>query len=370
MLKSLLVRVQSRAPDNLIMKTHLLQSPYWEKFAEAEGKQTLRIDGAGFAALAVVEETPLGKYLSCPYGPTVEGADKLARLANLRTALQDLTKLAREQGAFFVRIEPTIPVTELNNGSSAQAAEAAADSLTYHDLRALGLKKSHDIDPAHTWVLDLTQPEEQIFAEMEKEKGRLWRNHHKKNLTIRQTNDPEQVPILMELLEKVGNQNHFIPQDEAHLKNQVKSGFATLYIAELTSTGENAPQAENAFSGKNCKLERIPIAAALAHDDDNTRYYAHAAADFEHRKLAAGAIILVQMIVDAKAKGLEKFDFWGVTDSEDKNHPWYGFTQFKKSFGGQQVDYAGTWDLPLDKMRYTLYKVMRWANRLVRKIKH
>ena len=32
------------------------------------------------------------------------------------------------------------------------------------------LQKSHDIDPAHTWVLDLTQPEAKIFAHMEKEK--------------------------------------------------------------------------------------------------------------------------------------------------------------------------------------------------------
>ena len=43
------------------------------------------------------------------------------------------------------------------------------------------------------------------------------------------------------------------------------------------------------------------------------------------------------MIIDAKHNGRKKFDFWGVTTSEDPNHPWYGFTKFKKSFGGELV---------------------------------
>ena len=57
-----------------------------------------------------------------------------------------------------------------------------------------------------------------------------------------------------------------------------------------------------------------------------------------------------------------------ITTSEDKNHPWYGFTQYKKSFGGFEVDYSGTWDFPLNKRKYSLYKKIRKANRLLRKI--
>lgn len=127
----------------------------------------------------------------------------------------------------------------------------------------------------------------------------------------------------------------------------MKAGFATLYVAEL---------------------DGLPIATSLVYDYDGARYYAHAAADYEHRKLAAGAILLVQMIVDAKRAGMQSFDFWGITTSENANHPWYGFTQFKKSFGGQQVDYAGTWDLPVKKFRYLLYIAIRKFNRLRRKL--
>lgn len=309
------------------MNQHFLQSPAWEQLQQTEGHQTFSLSGENYSALAILQSTPIGKYLFCPYGPTLATAD----ITTLKLALNALTQIARKQQAFFIRIEPPY------------------NSPSESDLKALGLKKSHDIDPAHTWVLDLTQPEEKIFADMEKEKGRLWRNCHKKGISMRQTQDPAEIDILMAMLSKVGSQNHFIPQDKEHLLNQMKAGFATLYIAEL---------------------DGAPIAASLVYDHDGVRYYAHAAADYEHRKLAAGSILLVQMIIDAKANGTKVFDFWGITTSEDKNHPWYGFSQYKRSFGGAQVDYAGTWDLPLQPVKYHLYQVIRRFNRLSRKVLH
>ncbi len=311
------------------MRRHFLQSPTWEDYEHLEKHMTFRVSGDGFSALVILESTPLGCYLFCPYGPAIYSCDDPSDAkACFKNALDALAKLAREQNAFFVRLEPTMP-------------------FSHATLTKIGLKKSHDLDPAHTWVLDLTQPEDRIFADMEKEKGRLWRNCYKKGITVRKTNNPAEVKVLTAMLDEVGNKNHFIPQKEKHLSNQMKAGFATLYIAELND---------------------VPIAAALFYDYDGVRYYAHAAADYEHRKLAAGSILLVQMIVDAKRSGMQSFDFWGITTSTDKNHPWYGFTEYKKSFGGEQVDYAGTWDLPVKKCRYCIYKIIRKVNRMRRKI--
>lgn len=316
----------------MIKDEHFLQSPAWENFERTERRKIFRLKGDNFSAMAVLEHTLLGDYLFVPYGPTVKAKDKLEYKERFKLALLALEDLAKKQQAFFVRVEPPF------------------DALDEPEFRkTFRLKKSHDIDPAHTWVLDLTQSEEKIFADMEKEKGRLWRNAYKKGIAIRSTKDPEEIDVLMEMLKKVGSTNHFIPQKRIHLYSQMKTGFATLYIADL-----------NGF----------PIAAALAYDYDGTRYYAHAAADYTHRKLAAGSIVLVQMIVDAKRSGMKSFDFWGITTSKDPKHPWYGFTQFKKSFGGQQVDYAGTWDLPVQKTRYLFYVLIRKFNRIRRKIYH
>lgn len=306
------------------MNRHFLQSPAWESYEQLERHKTFWIDGNGYSILAVLKTTPVGNYLYCPYGPALDSAE------DLQPALASLSELAQKQKAFFIRIEPTM-------------------SLTPNFLQKLGVKKSHDLNPAHTWALDLSPTQDELLQGIESSKVRYWRNYAKKGISIRHTKDPKQINILTDLLKKLGDRNHFTPQDENHLRNQLKAGFATLYVAEL---------------------DHIPIAAALVYDYEGVRYYAHAAAADEHRKLAAGSILIIQMILDAKLSGSGIYDFWGMTPSTDQNHPWYGFTQYKKSFGGHQIDYAGTWDLPLKRGQYLLYQIMRKLNRLKRKHRH
>lgn len=310
---------------NQLMNQHFLQSTAWEKFQNLEGHQTFRISNDNYSALVILQTTPIGNYLFCPYGPTLATANA----DNLKSALSGLTQLTRKHQAFFIRIEPPY------------------SSLSINDLKSLGLKKSHNLNPAHTWVLDLTIPREELLKNMRKSNVQYWQSSAKKGLTIRTSQDPTEVKILSNLLRGVADKDHFTPQDEAHLQRQIEAGFAILYFAE--------------YQGQT-------LAASLVYDFGGTRIYAHAATSDQERKLAAGTVLLVQMILDAQENGAKTFDFWGITTSEDKNHPWYGFSQYKRSFGGHEVDYTGTWDLPLKPTKYHLYQIMRRFNRLKRKI--
>jgi len=317
------------------MFTHFLQTKEWQAYEEIESKTTFYKKTDDFSYLAVKNPTKLGAYLNVPYGPSLKSDDKDVKVAkaSLKNAIESLKELAKTEDCFFVRLEPTVPFSE-------------------SELKKHSLVKSHDIDPAHTWLLQLNdKAEEEILKGMESRKVRYWRNREKKGISLRQTQDPEEITILTKFLKTLGEKDNFNPQTESHLKNQLKTGFATLYVAELEEEGK-----------------KTPIAAALIYDSKDTRFYMHAATDFEHRNLMAGTIILIQMILDAKNKGLKYYDFWGITTSEDKNHPWYGFTQYKKSFGGFQRDYSGTYDLPLNKTKYSLYKKLRVINRKLRKI--
>ncbi len=312
------------------MKRHFLQSERWMKYEESQGKKVVRLKGEGYEVAAIVEKTPMGNYLYCPYGPTLEmGENGEETEESFRNALRALREVAKGLGAFFVRLEPTIDL-ERENGAFGRLLEQN------------GLKKSKDLDPAHTWILDLSQPEEELLKGMRKSNVQYWRSSRNKGLKVWMTQDPGKIGILTGLLTGVGNRNHFNPHSEEHLRGQLEAGFATLYVAE--------------FKGEI-------LAAALVYDDADTRFYAHAAASDRERKLAAGTVLLVQMILDAKAAGKQYFDFWGITTSEDKAHPWYGFSQYKRSFGGGLVSYAGTWDLPIRRGRYVGYLVLRILNR-------
>ncbi len=308
------------------MKTHILQSREWEKYSQTEGHETFWLEGKDFQLLAIKYHTVLGDYLYCPYGPSLDEEDPITALEH---SIMALKKLAAKEKAMFVRMEPTVYI------------EPAS-------MQSHGLVKTHNLDPEHTWVIDLTGTKDDLLAGIEKDKVRKWRNHEKKGLKLRTTKDPEEITILTGFLNGLGAKKHFTPQDEKHLKNQLKAGFATLYVAE--------------FEGE-------PIAAALVYDYDGVRYSTHAATSGEHQNLAAGPIIAIQSMVDAQEAGEKLFDFWGMTTSTDPKHPWYGFTKYKQSFGGRQVDYTGTWDLPIHRVKYRLYTMMRQANRLGRKAK-
>lgn len=328
---------------------HFLQSHEWEQYEQLEGEKTFWFEDEGWHALTLLKSTPLGNYLYLPYGPALKDASFLEQ------ALAELKKLATKQQAFFIRIEPTLPLRNKGDYSSdappchnkdEKYTNANKSYFTIESLKSLGLKKSHDIDPANTWVIDLPGNADQLLEKMEKDRVRRWRNLDKKGIKIRTSKDPEEIVILSGLLKKLSSERQFNPQDENHLKNQLKAGFATLYVAELGGG---------------------PIAASLVYDYDDTRFAVHAADDPAHHNLRAGVSLTIQKMLDAQAAGKKYYDFWGITTSDDPKHPWYGFTQYKKSYAGRQVDYCGTWDLPLDKKRYGIYQILRKINRIRRK---
>ena len=158
--------------------------------------------------------------------------------------------------------------------------------------------------------------------------------------------------IFFKFYEEVAKKDNFQTNERNYLKNQLKYDFATLYIAEFTDEND----------------KKIPIAATIMYTGKDACYYAYAGADYEFRKKEGGAILLTQMLMDARAAGKKFFDFWGITTSENPKDPWYGFTKFKKSFGGRQIDYAGTYDIPINRKKYALYSLLRPINKLKRKI--
>jgi lipid II:glycine glycyltransferase (peptidoglycan interpeptide bridge formation enzyme) len=303
-----------------------LQSDHWKTFQQAYGRKTFSDTGKDWSYLAIKETGTLNTRLYTPYGPyclDIDGLDE---------ALASLQRTAKKEHATFIRVEPTQGIT--------------TDQLRIRGFRPVTYQQ---LQPSHTQMIDLTQPEEAILANMSQNSRNITRNYHKKGISIRTSYDPADIQILTSLLARVASRNHITPHGDDYFKQQATTLFplkaAVLYIAEY---------------------EDIPIAAALVFDSETTRIYAHAAADDAYRKLSAGTALVGQMILDAKRIGLTQFDLYGITDSADPNHPWAGFTKFKRSFGGHSVAYPGAWDLPLRKPSYWLYRIYQSIRQTVR----
>ncbi len=61
------------------------------------------------------------------------------------------------------------------------------------------------------------------------------------------------------------------------------------------------------------------------------------------------------MIRDAIATGCTVYDLRGITPTLDADDSHVGLIQFKVGTGGQAVEYAGEWDLPLRPLLYRAF---------------
>ncbi len=99
---------------------------------------------------------------------------------------------------------------------------------------------------------------------------------------------------------------------------------------------------------KNCVLlqcitpeSREIIAGAVFLIGDKIGYYWQAFTSDKGRKKLAQYKVVWEGILWAKKHGAKVFDFEGVYDERYPNKKWLGFTHFKRSFGGYEVEYPG-----------------------------
>jgi lipid II:glycine glycyltransferase (peptidoglycan interpeptide bridge formation enzyme) len=299
------------------MGGHFLQSTPWQRVQAALGHEVIWSRDERWMWAGAIRSGRFPRYVYLPHGPTAVSG------AAMTDALGDAITAARERSLDFVRAEP--------------AGDGAAVAL-----RATGAQPSRAIQPRWTWVLDLT-PHEAVLR-----KG-LSAGHRgainaapRRGLTIRSSTDPDDIEVFLRLQETAAAAGGYRGQSESYHRivaaTLMPEGAAVLYIAEAASEA---------------------VAAALCFDFDATRYYAHAVSHPETgRKLQAAAPLVWQMILDARAGGARRFDFWGITPGGMPGHPWEGFSQFKRSFGGEAVERAGTWDLGVRPVRHRLYRVV------------
>ena len=305
---------------------HFLQSSAWQAFQKQLGRKTFRQSGEGWEYLAILEVGTKNTRLYCPYGPYADNQRAF------EAALESLMALGRRHGVTFVRVEPTQPVyvryLEAHGGRK----------VTYQSL-----------NPEHSRIIDLTQPEGELIGAMAQPVRNWYRNYQKKGVHVKTSVDPLDIDILTRLLQDVSARTGMRPHDDEYFWAQATSlfpiGAAKLWYATYQDE---------------------PIAAALLYDGADTRYYAHAAASSlpDHRKLNAGTALVAEAIVDAKRQGLAYFDLNGVAPEQSSpTHPWAGFTKFKRSFGGRDETFGGSWDIPLKPVEYWVYRMYQTVRR-------
>ncbi|MBQ2660628.1 peptidoglycan bridge formation glycyltransferase FemA/FemB family protein [Candidatus Saccharibacteria bacterium] len=341
------------------MNIPITQSKAWAQLQDDLGEKYFFRQADGYQYLAILKQTPAGNYLYCPYGPAAEDG------ASFKRAIKSLHALASGQRAIFIRVEPT----------DAKMVNHLPDTA----------KKSQDLNPKETWILDLSGSEAELKDKLPSRLLRYYKSATKKGITIEKSHRSEDIKYLLDLQRALAKEKGINTFSEHYLQTELKQPFATLYLVKLkngTWTGD-APGGGPPLSVREVGEEKarqdpprgysaVPaekiVAAGLVFDDNTTRYNLQGAQSDEGRKLHATGILTIQLILDAHAQGQKLFDFWGVApEGAPSTHPWAGFTNFKKTFAGYQENHAGTYDIVLKPAKYKLYQTTRKLNRLLRK---
>ena len=86
-------------------------------------------------------------------------------------------------------------------------------------------------------------------------------------------------------------------------------------------------------------------------------WYSYGASSTEKRDVRGSNAVQWAMIRDALAVGADVYDLRGITDTLDPEDSHVGLIQFKVGTGGEAVEYAGEWDLPLNPLVYKAFSV-------------
>lgn len=302
-------------------ETNFLQSPAWADFHRKLKQEVLEKKADHYRYVAIVERGQLSNRLYCPLGPVADD------LPSLKLALDDLAEEAKKRKLDFVRIEPTLT------------------DLTASDLCKLGLVKSRrDIQPPHSVANDVSVDDKQIEAELSQTARRYARKCDKAGITYRVSYEPTDIKYFIDLIHEVAARTGMHPYDDMYFQQIAAFMFpkksAGLLLAEMDSQ---------------------VIAAIIFYTDGTTMMYTHAANSTKYRKYSPATGLGLYALKFAHQQGCKVFDWCGVAPAEDDGNPrwksWAGFTHFKLSFGGTRIDRLGTWELPVRKIRYRIYRL-------------
>lgn len=277
-------------------------------------------------AVALIQnlKTKLKKWLHVPHGPLVKPSIKSVFWP---WWLQHYRDLGKELKQDLVRVAP-LEITA--NEISFQAAHFKPAAV-------------HLVNPETSWILDITQSEDELLAAMKKSTRYEVRKGLKPETGFTTTADLN-LEAFWDLHEATVARQNFVPFTKKSTQAEI-----------------------NAF-GDHCKIitiwhEEKALASGVFLFDDKSAYYHQGAS--VHSKLPAAHAYIWAAILEAKTRGCTEFNFWGVSREDDKNHPWFGLSKFKRGFGGFEKNYHHvhdfeiTWRAKLNRIIETRRKKKR-----------
>lgn len=252
--------------------------------------------------------------------------------------LAALRQIAKQHNAIFVKLEPNVcqPVTS-----------PSAHNTVGQFLLDNGCKPGRPLFYKYTFNIDLTKSEEKLFTNLDSKTRYNVRLAHKKGVQIIEQSNKEGLEMYVKILEETTKRQGFYAHSPKFFREMWKSlkDSGIMHIFQAVYQGQ-------------------VLASWIMFVFNKTLYYPYGSSRSIHREVMASNLMLWEMIRFGQKMGLKIFDLWGSLGPDaDKKHSWYGFHRFKKGYGGELMEFLGSYDLVINYPLYQLFTVgdnLRW----------
>ena len=315
--------------DAFVKKCHpeanFLQTSQWGKVYELSG---FKVYYWGFydkaeligSCLAILQPAKRGRYLEIPGGPLLNWQDN----TKVRTILDQIAREAKSLDCVFVRMRPNIKDSREIRKCFSQ------DGLSPSPMH---------LHAENTVMLDLELSLDEILKNMRRQTRYEVKRAAKLGIKVDAESSPEIFNKFYDLQLETAKRQNFIPSPRNFIVNQQKAFLdnAKIYVASL--------------DGK-------VLAMGLIIFQGNEAVYHEAASSPEGRHYPGAYALQWQVIQDAKAKGMKRYNLFGIAPANVQKHRYAGVTTFKKGFGGEVVNYLPAHDLVIKPLHYKITKII------------
>lgn len=304
-----------------------MQSWAWADFKELEGYQTFRYGIfykeklVGGSIFYYYPRDHSANLLTAPGAPVfIAGFES----AGMKLLLHQAESLAQELGAIALRIEPFL--TE------------KTDYLTGF------VRAPVDLLPSETLLIDLSPAESKILHSM-KPKGRYnIRLSQRHGVETHFTTDPQAIPAFYDLFWETVQRQQFFGEPYGFFINLCQ----TLFSENMAEIGLASWQGE------------LLSAVLIIYWGDRATYLYGGRSNEQPQVMASYGLHWAAM-QRAKARGCKTYDFYGY--SQNPNHTYARFSQFKRQFGGTPITTIGAQDYFFyDRLADTLINILQKVN--------
>jgi vancomycin resistance protein VanK len=353
-----------------------LQTPAWGRV-----KQEWRAESVGWslpgspsgelvgAALVLYRQLPkVKRFLAyLPEGPVIDWDTE-----DLGSWLEPMAEHLKAQGAFGIRIGPPVvtrrwSATQVKEGIADDAVtslttlpptdRSQAGARVVSQLRELGWRPQSVAggfaagQPQYNFWVPLRHPdgsqrtEDEVLAGM----NQLWRRNIKKatkaGVVVTASDDLDRdLPAFHALYAHTAERDHFTPRPLSY--------FRTMFAAMSEESG-GAVEIRLYLAHHEGDL----VAATIWIRVGAHTWYSYGASSTEKREVRGSNAVQWQMLRDSIAASAEIYDLRGITDTLTSDDAHVGLIQFKVGTGGEAVEYAGEWDLPLNRPIYKAFEL-------------